>query len=692
MLKNLKPIHCYIVLIIGGIILFFNTLDNQFVFDDESVVVNNESIQSLSAIPKYFTAEDGFHKVIGRYYRPIVSTTYNIDYALWEMDPYGFHLTNVIIHLIATLLLFALLREIFGKKKNGLLASFIGALLFLVHPIHTEAVSWVSGRTDSMVTLFFFASFLYYVRFVKVRDNDKKKGVVDNSSRLLTWSLVFYFIGLLSKEMIITMPVIIILFDFFFRKKDLQYLKGNLKAYGLFFGVTAIYLLLRFWLLSDVEERVTYMYFYGMDFMTVIATMIKTVPIYLKLLFFPVGLLYHYNGYLSDANSLFEGNVLISIGVIAVMVYAAYLTYKKKLSEITFCIIFFFISLAPVMNIVPTMSLMAERFLYMTSFALSLLAAFLIVKYITEKNRNKIVMFSIVVILIGSFLTFQRNKDWETNDTLYSTADGVDGTVLLVNSGNMYAHDGLNLLNKGQNQQGQMKLTEAANRFRRAIQIRENSILAHHNMGLIHYIRGQLDSAKIEISKGIALDSLAPDGYFQLAQIYQRENNYPDAIKNLEKLQEVSPNYKESAIMLNTLKTMSLGTEDVTGNQPNLDNDMQRGVMEKRSMEMYEAGDFTGAIRILEKLAEMAPNHRSSYFNNIGLCYEQLNDLEKAKLFYDKAISLDSENLMAMGGLASISLKQGNRKEAIRIYEEILVKSPNDMIVKNKIDSLKALN
>ena len=88
----------------------------------------------------------------------------------------------------------------------------------------------------------------------------------------------------------------------------------------------------------------------------------------------------------------------------------------------------------------------------------------------------------------------------------------------------------------------------------------------------------------------------------------------------------------------------------------------------------------------------MAPSYRSSYFNNIGLCYEQMNSLQSAKLFYEKAISLDEGNLMALGGMASIYLKQGNRADAIRMYERILEKSPDDMIVKNKLDSLKALN
>ncbi|HLT24681.1 MAG TPA: hypothetical protein VK004_06110, partial [Ignavibacteria bacterium] len=292
MFDNLKPIHCYFIIIIAGLILFFNTLENEFVFDDESVVQNNLSIQTLSTIPDYFTAEDGFHKVIGRYYRPIVSTTYNIDYALWELDPWGFHLTNILIHIIACLILFALLQELFKRKKYGLIGSLIGTLVFLVHPIHTEAVSWVSGRTDSMVTIFFFASFLFYVRYYKARES-KKQADREDAGRMLVWALILYFIGLLSKEMIITMPVILILFDFLFRGKSWNYLKNNMKAYGWFFAVSGFYFLLRAWLLSDIPERESYLYFKDMDFDTVIATMVRTIPVYFKLLFAPVGLLYH---------------------------------------------------------------------------------------------------------------------------------------------------------------------------------------------------------------------------------------------------------------------------------------------------------------------------------------------------------------------------------------------------------------
>ena len=116
-MSNLKPVFCYLIIIIVTYSIFFNSLSNEFVFDDESVIVGNQSITDLDNIPKFFTAEDGFHKVIGRYYRPVTSTTYALDYYFWGLKPYGFHLTNIIIHIISCLLLFKILTVLFWRYK-----------------------------------------------------------------------------------------------------------------------------------------------------------------------------------------------------------------------------------------------------------------------------------------------------------------------------------------------------------------------------------------------------------------------------------------------------------------------------------------------------------------------------------------------------------------------------------------------
>lgn len=677
-MQNIKSSYCYILIAIVTLIVFFNTFQNDFVFDDESVVQNNTSITSLSNIPKYFTGEEGFHKVIGKYYRPIVSATYAIDYALYGLSPKGFHITNVIIHLIASLLLFKIFSLLFAKSKYGNFISLIVTLLFVVHPIHTEAVSWVSGRTDSIVTLFFFASFSYYIKF---SDSENK------TSKFLILSVVFYFIGLLSKEMIVTMPVIILLYDFVYKKKPFSYFSQNVKTYLLFAGVTIFYFIIRYFALKDVPDRLNYMYFVGKDASVVFFTMLKTIPLYFKLLFYPVNLLYHYNGVLPDSTSL-DVNVILSIIFILAMIVGAALLYKKQ-SDISFALLFFLVSLAPVMNLVPTMNFMAERFLYLTSFALSLFVGVILLKYFNEKNKAAILLLAGLVLIAFSYMTINRNAEWKTNDILYKTGDGVDGNVLLVNAGNIFANN--------------KNYDEAAKRYRRAIEIRDNALLAHHNLGLIHMIHGNLDSAEIELKKGISIDSLAPDGYFQLAQIYQMKGRKDDAIYILEKLQTVSPDYKQSGQMLMSLKmnTQGNGQNNPEGmppgvqppNIPGINTPNQEVVQviqlkEKSSFDNYSTKKYREAIKDLEELIELNPALKSGYQNNIGMCYQELKDFKKALQYFNDAIKSDPKNINALSGASEMYLQLGNKEKAIEIFNQILTLYPGNQYALSKIDSL----
>jgi len=664
MLNKIKPVYCYITIAIFAFLVFFNTLDNDFAFDDESVVQNYQAIRNLSNVPKFFTAQEGFHKVIGNYYRPIVSTTYAVDYATWGLTPKGFHLTNNLINLIASLFLFAILSRLFSKYKFGILASLIATLIFTAHPVHTEAVSWVSGRTDSLVTLFFFAAFYFYLGYYEEREN-----------KYLILSLVFYSFGLLSKEMIVTFPVIILLFDFIWRKKSLKEIYLDWKIYLYYIALTVVYLIIRYALLYGVVERTKYNYFYGKDVITGIATMLKTIPMYLKLLVFPVGLLYHYNGVMPDSNTLLDGSVIFSVVLVLALLVISFVLYKEY-SKISFCILFVLVTLLPVMNIVPTMNYMAERFLYITSFALSLLIAFLIAKYLNEKNKNLIVSISLIIIIVFAFLTVKRNAEWKNNDTLYSTAEGKDGSVLLVNCGNIYA-------NKKQ-------FDEAEKRFRRAIELRTNNVLAHHNLGLIFLIKGNLDSAEIKFKDGLAVDSLAPDGYFQLANVYQQEGKINEAITQLEKLQTIVPNYRESKSVLDMLKSGNIPqTSDITGDVSTQMNTNKVGILEKRSYNFYLQGKYKESIKDIEEMIKLNPSGKSGYLNNLALCYAGINDLEKARECFEEALKIDGKNINALGGIADCYLKKNDKNKAIEYYKKILVVNPSDENAKRKIDSLK---
>lgn len=655
----------YILVGIVSFAVYYNSLKNSFVFDDESVIQTNPSIQSLSNIPKFFTADEGFHKVIGKYYRPLTSTLYTVDYAIWGLDPYGFHLTNILIHVISCLLLLSVLLKMFGEYENGLLAAMIGALIFAVHPVHTEAVSWISGRTDSLVTLFFFASFQFYLKYTGE----------ENGKTALWLSLLFYVLGLLSKEMIVTMPVILLLYDFVYREKDFGYIKKNILAYVLFAAVTVIFMGIRYMLLKDIPDRTTYLYFYGKDGATALFTMLKTIPVYLKLLIYPVNLLYHYNGTIPDSSSLADAKVIGALVFILVLAGLSVYFFRKQ-SVFSFAILFFFVSLLPVMNIVPTMNFMAERFLYMTSFALSVLISFVIVQYVNARNIRAVVPLFLVITFIFTYLTYNRNEDWKDNDTLYSKADGIDGSVLLVNAGNIYAN--------------KKNYDEAEKRYRRAIELRDNSVLAHHNLGLIFLLKNKIDSAEIKFKKGLEIDSLSPDGYFQLSNIYQQQGRIDEAVKMLEKLQTFAPNYRNSAEILAMLKQNGMNMT-APGNLMSKDLVMnQREVLEKRSFSLYQQQKYEEAIKDLTELIELNKDGRSGYYNNIAICYDGMKNISKAKEYYQKALDLDPKNVNALGGMAYAYLRENQKSKAVEYYKKVLEINPGDENAKNKLDSLKA--
>lgn len=360
------------------------------------------------------------------------------------------------------------------------------------------------------------------------------------------------------------------------------------------------------------------------------------------------------------------------------MVFIAVYYYKKD-SIISFCILFFLVSLIPVMNIIPTMNLMAERFLYFTSFALVLLICHLAMVGSSKRDFSMLTIGMVIIIGSLSYLTYMRNIEWKDNNSLYLSAKGVEGTVLLVNEGNIYANN--------------KDYEDATALYKKAIFLRENSLLAHHNLGLIYLINGKLDSAEMRFKRGIAIDSLAPDGYFQMATVYNMKNEKDSAVLMLERLQEIAPNYKESLAILEKLKSgndseIGLNTHEFKNEETK---NFQINMLQKRSYQYYNEKKYNEAIKDLEELIRLNtdPAIVSGFMNNIAMCYEELNKPELAEKYFSDAVKTNSDNINALNGLANIYLKKGNKAKAKEYLNMILKINPGDENAMNKLDSLK---
>lgn len=619
--------------------IYLNSLGNDFVFDDEAVVLGDPSLNSTSNIPKYFTGTEGFQKIIGRYFRPIVNTSYNLDNAIYDYKPFGFHLTNVLIHVINSLLVLHLLFLMFESVKSKWKNIFItlGAVVFAVHPIHTEAVSWVSGRTDSLCFTFFAAAFIYWVKY---------------SSSIKTKELVLcgvmYFVSLLAKEMAITFPVLVILYDVLVRKET--DVKKKLKPYFVLIVLSIIYFLYRYFVLMNTPVRESYLYFFGKDTATIFFTMLQTIPVYLKLVVFPMSMLYHYTGFLPYINSFADTRVLISIAlIISLIAFAVYLIRKD--SNGAYAIFFFFVSLLPVMNIVPTMNFMADRFLYLPSFCVSFAVVSVLLKYFDNKKRQAAILVCVLLIGFYSVLTFSRNAEWKNNDTLFLSADGKPGTVVYVNIGNIYAN--------------RQQYDKAEELYRKAIELRKETILAHNNIGKIFMMKQNFDSAFHYINYAYSLDTLSPETMHTLGQLYASFNQFPEAIMWLEKVQSVSPNYMNSMAMLNDVKSkqqMMLMRGDSMKVKP--EDLKQTAILEKESYKLYQEKKYDESVKILLKLVELNPAGSSGYYNNAGMCYLEQDKLKEAEKYFLLSVKSDEKFSTGYNNLVTVYEKMGDKKKS----------------------------
>ncbi|MFC1549137.1 hypothetical protein ACFL5E_04175, partial [Candidatus Omnitrophota bacterium] len=222
-----------IILILIGIALYANSLGNGFVMDDRYVVKDNYFIDSPSNLKHIFNAEKYFEGSLEGTYRPVTTVTYFMDRAVWGTGPFGFHLTNIVIHILNSIFFYFILANFLAASRGDVikipkndayrqLLPLLAALFFLSNPVQTETVNNIGTRPDALMALFYFISIFFYQ---KCRSSEQQRRIV-----FYFVSLAAYLLSCLSKEMGFTLPAILILLDMFrtggIKKKDLLYYGG----------------------------------------------------------------------------------------------------------------------------------------------------------------------------------------------------------------------------------------------------------------------------------------------------------------------------------------------------------------------------------------------------------------------------------------------------------------------------------
>lgn len=494
-----------------GIGLYANTFVNSFVWDDELLIIRNEYIKDWSHFPEIFKI-NLFHSISrkGNYYRPLQSLSLLLDYSLWELRPFGYHLTNALLHISNTVIIYFLIGMISRNRRISLLT----ALLFLVHPIHTQAVTYISGRADPLVAFFFLLAFYLYVKSAAL-----KKLV------LYLGSLLFFLLALLSKEVALIFPLTLLLYDSSFPEPlgskacGPPWRKWGRAAFRYlpFLVILGTYLFSRLFLLEPLLRPAAAG---GSSLYSRLLTLPKVIISYLRLLLLPFNL--HMERRVALASSPFEAQVylplilLVLIGIVALRMY-------KRSRVAFFSLTWFFLTLVPVANVFPLNAMMAEHWLYLPSLGLFLFVSLGIARALETGKKKQIVVLIVLILTFYSFLTVRRNRDWRDGLTLYQNT-----LKYSPQSGRVHNNLGNIYLRKGD-------YGRALEEYKRAVELKPDLAEGYFNLGEVYSRKEEYDRAVAQYKTAIELNPDLIGAYYGLGMAYRGKGELDKAIKEWEK-------------------------------------------------------------------------------------------------------------------------------------------------------------
>lgn len=667
---NFKAI---LVIFLLGIAVYLNSFGVNFIWDDSALVLENPLIRSFANIPRIFFANLSPHQDM--FYRPMQNLTYVLDFFLYKLDYIGYHLTNILLHICVAVLFYRLLVIMTGNEDWGLFS----ALLFLVHPLWVESVTYISGRADILMAIFILLSFLSYIR-----------------ERIL-FSLIFYILALFSKEASLIFPLILIFYIVLFRKFKKKTILGLT-----FFGVvTVLYLVFRSVIIGR-PNLICHEY----PLYTRMLFFLKAIAGYLGLIFFPINQCMAYTVKLPV--SFFKADVLLSFVVVIFLVFLL-IYFIKKEKTIAFFLGWFFIMLIPYSGIFPINAFFADHFIYLAAAGV-----FVTFVYILQKINSRLIFDFVFFgyLAIFSLTTVKYNFVWQDAIAFYERI-----MKLSANSFSASNNLGVIYLNRGDYQRGEKLIRKALEinpdflqawlnlaryyysqqDYRRAIGLTKGVLdkdpknyFAWSLLGTFYFKGGDYSAAEDAYKKAAALN---PDDIPLWLDIYsyrKSRGNEDDAEKIKEKIGKLDSYslaelyFREANELLAENKTAeafisinkAIQINNYNGDYYNL-----RGVILKRK------GDYAAAWHSFRQALKIYPRSAETY-NNLGNLFVLRGDFKTAESCLKRAISLDNTFADAYFNLGLLYFQQKRFTQAREYFTKVLSLNASHALAKDYLNRL----
>jgi tetratricopeptide (TPR) repeat protein len=637
------------------ILIYSNSIKNDFIYqlDDDVYITNCNDIKAFSSA----NFDAIFSTAYAGLYLPLTMLTYMIEFHFFGLNPTAYHTVNLLLHLINIVLVFLL---IFKIKPKPLIAGFV-ALFFAIHPMHAEAVSWLSERKDLLFSMFYLIGLNTYVLYAR-----------EKQPKFFLITLVVFILSLLSKPLAISFPLFLVMIDWYFgRKFTLSVVTEKVPffALSLFFGLTAIY----FAKTLNPQDSITPVF----SLFNRIFIVSDAILFYLYKVFAPLNLsVYHY--YPKTVNGLIPAGFYFSaVLLLAIALFVLWLlVYKLKNSrrDIIFGLAFFVIPTAFVLQLVPVgRAYAAERYTYLSYIGIFFIVAFFADQFLSNKSafsakiKPWLTGLFILVTIVFSTLTWERNKDWKDSLTMFTDlieknpehghpylARGITKFQFGDNKG---ALEDYNLCIKYDSTDSKAYSNRASVRgifqdyqgalddCNKALQIEPGYINALNNRAAAKLYLNDLNGAYEDYSAAIRIDSLNTKSYRNRIAISEKLGNNKNLLADFTKLLQFEPsnpaNYANRGNVYYKTKNFELAIEDFT-NALQLNASLY-AVYFDRGNAYFNIANYDLAVKDFTKVIDNEKNKAPAYFNR-GICYLKLNQIENACSDWTQAMNLGNQD------------------------------------------------
>ncbi|MGA9059332.1 MAG: tetratricopeptide repeat protein [Terriglobia bacterium] len=626
-----------VVLILIAVLPYLNSLLNGFVQDDNRQVLSNPYLRSFSHLREIFATN--VWSYVGaqgatNYYRPLMTFGYLLCYQFLGPLAYGFHLANVVLNAGAVCLVFLVTERIFRDRTVG----FVAAVIFALHPIHSESVDWIAAVTDLQLTLFYLLTFWCFLRVAK--PGGKRSGAAE-LGMVLSFTL-----ALLAKEPAAMLPFLPTFYEHFLRDDRAQTSLGQkLSRYVTLWLLDIAYLLFRTRIfgglapvlqLSQISRREAFYSSFAL------------VARYVWKLLWPVNPCAFYAFHKCVALS--DPRVVVGFLVLGLALVAfAYSWRRERL--ISFGLLWFFVNIAPVLNARWLgANVFTERYLYLPSLGFCWIAAWgvrlLWMRLAGRPRTRKFYAVGLAMVAILCLVRIvTRNRIWHDDPTFYRStlAAQPDAIALRINLGAVY-------WNLGSPDQAEAEWREA---LRRA----PNHWLILNNLGLACARKKRYDEAIEDFQRSIRLRPNYADSHMNLGRTYAETGAGEKAEVQLRAAIALAPLYVQAR---NELAKFYLDT-----------------------------GRFAEAEQQFR--SSVSSGGTTQAWNSLGEIYSRWNRRQDAEHAFRQAVALDPFDSRAHFGLGAVLEAQGRTNEALNQYEAGLQTDPRNPVALESVERLEKL-